>query len=964
MRLVFGAAPGTAPSCRFGLLGPTSVVADDGQPVHLDGGKVRALLALLLLNANRVLPVEQLEDLLWTGTPPSSVRGAMHAYVSRLRASLRGVSGADLVGRRGTYELAMDPADLDVHRFETQVADLDETGVSRLDSDGLDAALQLWRGPALVDVRFVDELAHEATRLEELRMAAVEARLDGELFDGRHATAVSTLGQLIAEHPYRERLHGQLMLALYRSGRQSEALSAYQRAYRLLRDEVGVSPGAQLRDLERAIAVQDPTLDLGAEPPAGPASTGTPGPFDQAWHDACTGRRRLVVIHLPAESGGQSRNRAESVIRTLVERTRRGGGARDEAVLQDERPARILRCQVHPNPTDPYEPVVDALAGAGFLRPRPAAPPDDPATALYLFFEAVVGQLQTLGARRRLVLVFEDLHLAGRSLLALVEHLVRHRDRAPILPVVALTGHSGALRGLLTRLQFDGLCTDVDADGVDPGGLGRADQAPPPDEPTVAEPSTYAQRARSSMLDAVRLATRAGDAATAHLGFDEAAEHYRIALDALVVAGADPSAPGGTALDDTRRAELLIARGRALHAIYALSDAIESYRDATHAALAAGDHELLAEAAVGLGTIVEYGMVDEALFAVLRDALGRPAAGGNGTELDPAVRARVLAGMARARPIGDPEGVALAHQAEQLARQAGDRMVMARTLATRIPITWSVDNAAERLVLSDELVALADDLQCLDLAMEARFWRAATCEQLGDKAAAARDRAIVVAWAEQTRRPYFAALATQATVAGHLDAGRIAEAEAALATVPDRAAAAQNFAAGFAAQHVLLRLLQGHRDEVLPLLDAASVAPGAPAAWQTVRPVLLIEIGQRERARRVLADQIRSFDQVPRDWLWLCSISQLADATIALQDRAAAERLLPLLEPFTGQQVIVAHGVLLMGSVDARIAGLCALTGEGDRALVLIDRAVDQEQCWGAQLSLIRTLQQRERLHR
>jgi DNA-binding SARP family transcriptional activator/class 3 adenylate cyclase len=274
----------------FRLLGPLEVTGADG-PLAVGPGRARALLALLLLHRNEVLPVERLLEELWQGEPPATAAHALQVYVSNLRRLLepdreRGATAFVLVTQRPGYLLAVPPEDCDADRFETMVAD----GVAALD-DGraadasriLREALALWRGPVLADL--IDEpfVQAEATRLDELRLVATERCLDAELALGRHDRLASELDGLVRRHPYRERLWAQLILALYRSGRQADALRAYQRLRDVLGDELGLEPSPELRQLESAVLRHDPSLDLSAaaEPvpaPAPPASVdGPPG---------------------------------------------------------------------------------------------------------------------------------------------------------------------------------------------------------------------------------------------------------------------------------------------------------------------------------------------------------------------------------------------------------------------------------------------------------------------------------------------------------------------------------------------------------------------------------------------------------------------------------------------------------------------------------------------------------------
>ncbi len=228
------------------------------------------MLAILLLNANRVVPVERLADELYGDAPPATALTQIQAQVSQLRALLdpdrsAGATGSLIETRAPGYLIRLEPEQLDLRRFErltTEAADAfsagDPSGASRLYRDALD----LWRGTALADL--ADErIAHSATtRLDDLRLAALGARVDADLALGRVAELTAELEAVVLEHPFRERFHGQLMLALYRSGRQTEALEIYRRLRGALVDELGLEPGTALQDLERAILTQDPALSV------------------------------------------------------------------------------------------------------------------------------------------------------------------------------------------------------------------------------------------------------------------------------------------------------------------------------------------------------------------------------------------------------------------------------------------------------------------------------------------------------------------------------------------------------------------------------------------------------------------------------------------------------------------------------------------------------------------------------
>jgi len=248
---------------EFRILGPFEV-SERGQPLEVGAGKQRALLALLVLHAGEVVSTDRLIDALWGERPPASALNSVHIYVSRLRKAL---GNGRLETRGHGYRLALEPEQLDLARFERLLGEgrgLLAEGEAERAAEALRNALALWRGPPLSDFESEPFAQGEIARLEELRLAALEERIDADLALGRHAELVSELEALVREHPLREGLRAQLMLALYRSGRQAEALAAYQHARRTLAEELGLEPGRTLQELERAILRQDAQLD----PPA------------------------------------------------------------------------------------------------------------------------------------------------------------------------------------------------------------------------------------------------------------------------------------------------------------------------------------------------------------------------------------------------------------------------------------------------------------------------------------------------------------------------------------------------------------------------------------------------------------------------------------------------------------------------------------------------------------------------
>lgn len=253
---------------EFRILGALEIYERD-RALRLGGPKQRALLAVLLLHANEVVSTDRLIDALWGERPPETAAKALHVYVSQLRKALEpnGATGSGqmLQTRTPGYVLRVRPEQLDLRRFESLVAEAKlalAQGDAARGSAKLRDALALWRGPALSDLTYEPFAQAEIARLEELRLAALEERIQADLALGLHGDLVGELEALVAGHPLRERFRMQLMLALYRSGRQAEALETYREARRLLVDELGLEPSPALQRLERAVLSQDPSLEL------------------------------------------------------------------------------------------------------------------------------------------------------------------------------------------------------------------------------------------------------------------------------------------------------------------------------------------------------------------------------------------------------------------------------------------------------------------------------------------------------------------------------------------------------------------------------------------------------------------------------------------------------------------------------------------------------------------------------
>jgi predicted ATPase/DNA-binding SARP family transcriptional activator len=286
---------------EFRILGPLELLKGE-QRLELSGARRRALLAILLLNANRLVSGERLIDELWEEEPPETGKKAVQVHVSHLRKLL----GRERIETEAAgYVLRVNADELDAERFQRLVA-----------AARFDEALALWRGPPLADFASRRFAQAEIARLEELRLVCIEGQIERELTRGRHVALVGELEALVAEHPFREHLRSQLMLALYRSGRQAEALEVYQEARRLLVDELGIDPGTELQELHRAILNQDALLAAAparqSEPGIGP---GLPAPPNRligrraelrALSELILGEPRLVTV---TGAGGSGKTR-------------------------------------------------------------------------------------------------------------------------------------------------------------------------------------------------------------------------------------------------------------------------------------------------------------------------------------------------------------------------------------------------------------------------------------------------------------------------------------------------------------------------------------------------------------------------------------------------------------------------------------------------------------------------------
>jgi DNA-binding SARP family transcriptional activator/pimeloyl-ACP methyl ester carboxylesterase len=265
---------------EFSVLGPLEVTAD-GRPLELAGARTRAVLAVLLVHANQVVSSDRLIEELWPGHPAGKAADSLQVRISELRKALRSAGEAERLATRSPgYLLRVTPGELDARQFE-KLAAAGNAALAASDAataaQRLDQALDLWRGPALAGLEAVPSVRAEAGRLEEERLAALESRAEAMLACGRHRDLIAELETLTAAHPLRERFWSQRMLALYRAGRQADALRAYRELRDILVGELAIEPGPELRELHARILRQDPRLDGPAVVlPAGPAGHSVP----------------------------------------------------------------------------------------------------------------------------------------------------------------------------------------------------------------------------------------------------------------------------------------------------------------------------------------------------------------------------------------------------------------------------------------------------------------------------------------------------------------------------------------------------------------------------------------------------------------------------------------------------------------------------------------------------------------
>jgi DNA-binding SARP family transcriptional activator len=476
---------------EFRILGPLEVF-DGERALDVGRAKQRSLLAVLLLNANRVVSRDRLIDALWGDEPPETAAKAVQNYVSQLRRVL----GRERVETKASgYLLQVDRDEFDAYRFETLLGQAKETDPETA-SAKFREALALWRGRPLEEFAYERFAQLEIGRLEESRLACLEERVDADLACGRHSELVGELEALVAEHPVRERLRGHLMLALYRSGRQAEALEAYQEARRVLVDQLGIEPGRSLRELEKAILRQDPSLDLVISSRAAEATDAAGGIFVGRESEveelrggldaALAGRGRLFL--LAGEPGIGKSRLADELIReargrracVLVGRCWEAGGApaywpwvQSLRTYIEQTEPEALRSQLSGGGADLAQ-IVPELRE---LFPDLPEPSLDTEGARVRLFDSAARFLKNAAAARPLVLVLEDLHAADEPSLLLLRFLAAELGGSRIVVIGTYRDVDPTVRdplaSTLAELAREQVTQRMEVSGLTPANIAR-----------------------------------------------------------------------------------------------------------------------------------------------------------------------------------------------------------------------------------------------------------------------------------------------------------------------------------------------------------------------------------------------------------------------------------------------------------------------------------------------------------
>lgn len=496
---------------KFRILGPLEVTRD-GVPAQPRSPKQRALLGLLLLEANRVVSVDTLVEALWAGDPPTSAVNVLRTYVSHLRRALEPDLGPNasprvLLTRPPGYVLRVTTDQLDTTRFE-EVATSGRAALAagdpRTAAARLREALTLWRGPLLADLGDKPFVGLPAAQWEERRLAVLEDRVDADLALGRHADLVAELESLVAEHPLRERLWGQLILGLYRSARQADALRAYGTVRARLVEELGVEPGPELRELERSVLHQSP--DLAWTPPSGrreraPAGTGLPPALARGRPETLVGRQaELLELEghwkgaLDAGLGaafvagppgiGKSSLASEFAARVWADgatvtfgRCDDASGAPYQAVAEAVghlvRRGAMAFDALSPHHVGELARLVPDFAGP-VAHPSEADPTESEG-GRHRLFDAVAALLEAACSTQPVLVVLDDLQWADAPFCLLLRHLLRHPPEGAVLVLGCYRdtdlGGEHPLLDLLADVRGDERVARLELDGLSASAL-------------------------------------------------------------------------------------------------------------------------------------------------------------------------------------------------------------------------------------------------------------------------------------------------------------------------------------------------------------------------------------------------------------------------------------------------------------------------------------------------------------
>jgi DNA-binding SARP family transcriptional activator len=429
---------------QFGLLGPLEV-ACDGTTVPIAAAKQRAVLAALLLDAGRVVSLDELAEVLWGTRPPTTARASLQNCVMRLRRAL-GDPGRDLIGTRpGGYVITVDPSQLDVCRFEALLEAARaavRAGSWRGAGERSRAALALWRGEPLADVGSELLALRDAPRLAEMRLQALEARAGADLQLGRHTEVIGEFRRLVFDHPLRERLHAMLMLALYRDGRQGEALAAYAHARRVLVDELGAEPGAELKELQRQILAGGAALAGAGGPHAAAGGAGAaaqpavPRLLPAAAQHFCGRARELAALTRPLDAAARPAAGAGTVAVSVISGTAGVGKTALAVYWAHQVAARFPDGQLYVN-----------LRGFS-----PAGEPLTPAQVVRTFLDALGVPADQVPADPDAQAGLYRSVLAGKRVLIVLDNARTSDQVRPLLPA-----SPGCLVAVTSRCQLTGL---------------------------------------------------------------------------------------------------------------------------------------------------------------------------------------------------------------------------------------------------------------------------------------------------------------------------------------------------------------------------------------------------------------------------------------------------------------------------------------------------------------------------